>query len=114
MAYMTDTRIDLPMFVLDQMYKAITNKIRLSYGMFFTKIFRYFKVDLNDEIMRAPKAISDEYNEKTLKWMGYELMDNKWTLKPTKKREEESVSKEKAPFGEQKCKKVVDFGTWKK
>ena len=69
-AYMTDTRIDLPMFILDQMYKAMMSKISLPYRMFLTKIFKYFKVDLNDEIKRAPKAISDEYNEKTLKQMG--------------------------------------------
>ena len=63
------------------------------------KVFRYFKVDLSDEVKRVPKSISEEYNEKTLKQMGYELIDNKWTLKPTNKREEESRSKGKEPLG---------------
>ena len=72
---MTDSRIDLPIFILDQMYKTTMDKISLTYGMFFTKVIKYFKVDLNDEIKRVPKAISDEYNEKTLKRMGYELKD---------------------------------------
>ena len=61
-AYMTNTRIDLPLFILDQMNKATTKKINLPYGIFWTKVFKYFKVDLNDEIKRTPKAISDEYN----------------------------------------------------
>ena len=97
-AYMTDSRIDLPIFVLDQMYKATMNKISLPYKMFLMKVFKYFKVDLSDEIKRVSKDINDEYNEKTLKRMGYELKDNKWTPKPEKKKEEESAS-EKAPSG---------------
>ena len=75
LAYMTDSRIDLPMFILDQMYKATMNKISLPYDIFLTKVFKYFKVDLNNEIKRVHKAISDEYNEKTLKRMGYEVKD---------------------------------------
>ena len=74
-AYMTNLRIDLPMYILDQMYKATMHKVSLPYEMFLTKVIKYFKVDLNDEIKRVPKAISDEYNEKTLKRMGYELKD---------------------------------------
>ena len=54
---MTDTRIDLPIFILDQMYKAMMNKTSLPYGMFLTKIFKYFKIDLNDEIKRAPRPL---------------------------------------------------------
>ena len=38
-AYMIDSRIDLPMFILDQMYRAIMNKVSLPYGMFLTKVF---------------------------------------------------------------------------
>ena len=49
-SYMTDFRIDLSMFILDQMYKATMNKISLPYGMVLTKVFKYFKVDLSDEI----------------------------------------------------------------
>ena len=104
-AYMTDSRIDLPMFILDQMYKVTMNKMSLPYGMFLTKVFKYFKVDLNDEIKRVPKAISDEYNEKTLKRMGYELKDTKWTPKPVNKRKEERVSKEKAISGNESAKR---------
>ena len=36
-----------------------------------------------------------------------ELIDNKWTLKPTKKREEESASKEKAPSGNKSAKRLL-------
>ena len=71
-AYMTSSKIDLPLFILDQMYKATVKKISSPNGMFLTKVFKYFKVDLSDEITRTPKAINDEYNEKTLKGMGYE------------------------------------------
>ena len=67
---MTDSRIDLPMYILDQMYKATMIKIILPYKIILTKVFKYFKVNLSDEIKRVPKAISDEYNEKTLKRMG--------------------------------------------
>ena len=49
-AYISDSRIDLPLFILDQMYKAIMTKVSLPYRMFLTKVFKYFKVDLNDEI----------------------------------------------------------------
>ena len=83
------------------------DKISLTYGMFLTKVIKYFKVDLNDEIKRVPKAISDEYNEKTLKRMGYELKDNKWTPKPVKKREEERVSKGKALSGSGSAKRSL-------
>ena len=41
-AYIINTRIDLPMFILDQMYKAMMTKINLPYGMFLTKVFIYF------------------------------------------------------------------------
>ena len=95
---MTESKINLPMFILDQMYRATMNKVSLPYGMFLTKVFKYFKIDLNNEIKRVPKAITDKYNEKTLKRMGYELKNNEWILKPTKKKEKESASKEKAPF----------------
>ena len=94
---MTDASIDLPIFILDQMYKATMSKISLPYGMFLTKVFKYFKIDLSDEIKRVPKAISDEYNEKTLKRMGYELKDNKWTPKPGKKKRKRRVSQRKRP-----------------
>ena len=63
--------------------------------MFLTKVFKHFNVDLNDERKRTLKAINNEYNEKTLKHMGYELKNNKWTPKPVKKKEETSSSKEK-------------------
>ena len=65
------------MFILDQMYKATMNKVSLPYGMFLTNVFKHFNIDLNNEIKRLPKAISDEYDEKALKRMGYELKDNK-------------------------------------
>ena len=35
-AYMIDSRIDLPMFILEKMYKATMNKISLPYRMFLT------------------------------------------------------------------------------
>ncbi|GFY97518.1 hypothetical protein Acr_12g0000590 [Actinidia rufa] len=54
-------------------------------------------INLDDEIKWVPKAISVEYNEKTLKRMGYELQDNKWTPKPENKKGEASGSKEKSP-----------------
>ena len=44
--------------------------------MLLTKVFKYFRVELDDETVRIPKAVSDEYNEKTLKRMGYELIGN--------------------------------------
>ncbi|GFS38964.1 hypothetical protein Acr_00g0060540 [Actinidia rufa] len=97
-SYMTNTRIDLVLFLLDQMHKATIKKISLPYGMLLTKIFRYFKVDLSDELVRVPKAVSDEYNEKTLKRMGYKLKGNQWTLKMSKKMEEGSSSKGKKPL----------------
>ena len=96
-AYMTDSRIDLPIFVLDQMYKATMNKTSLPYKMFLMKVFKYFKVDLSDKIKCVPKAISEEYNEKILKRMGYELKDNKWTPKSSKKNVKGSAVKEKGP-----------------
>ena len=64
---MTNSRIDLALFILDQMHKATIKKISLTYGTLLTKIFKNFKVDLNDEIVRVSKVVSDEYNEKTLK-----------------------------------------------
>ena len=45
-------------------------KISLPYGMFLTKVFRYFKVDLSDEVKKVPKAINEEYNEKHLNEWG--------------------------------------------
>ena len=89
---MTNTRIDLPLFILDQMNKSTTTKISLPHGMFLMKVFKYYNVDLNDEIKWTPKAISDEYNEKNLKQMGYELKNNQWTPKSSKKMEERSSS----------------------
>ena len=53
------------------------NKVSMPYGFFLTKVFKYYKIDLNDKIKRVPKAISDEYNEKTLKRMRYEFKNNK-------------------------------------
>ena len=50
---------------------------------------------MDDETARIPKAVSDEYNEKTLKRMGYELIGNKWTPKQTKKIEKGGSSKGK-------------------
>ena len=46
------------MFILDQMYKSMMNKISLPYGMFLTKMFKFFKVDLNDEIKRGPRPLA--------------------------------------------------------
>ena len=66
-SYMTNSRIDLALFILDQMHKATIKKISLPYGMLLTRIFKFFRVNLDDETMRVPKAVSDEYNEKTLK-----------------------------------------------
>ncbi|XP_057482018.1 uncharacterized protein LOC130768945 [Actinidia eriantha] len=48
--------------------------------------------------MRIPKSVSDEYNEKILKRMGYELKGNQWTPKPSKKIGEGNSSKEKDPM----------------
>ena len=48
---------------------------------------------------KKTKSISDEYNEKTLKRMGYILKNNKWTLKSTKKTDGDNASKENTPFG---------------
>ena len=39
--------------------------------------------------------------------MGYELKNNKWTLKLTKKKEEESASKEKTPLGSGSAKRSL-------
>ena len=103
-AYMTDVRIDLSIFILDQMYKATMNKTSLPYKMFLMKVFKYFKVDLSDKIRCVPKAISEEYNEKILKRMGYELKDNKWTPKSSKKNVKGSASKEKGPSGSETAK----------
>ena len=103
---MTDSRIDLSLFI-DQMYRATMNKVSLSYGMFLTKVFKYFKIDLSNEKTRTPKPISDEYNEKTLKRMGYVLKNNIWTPKLTKKTIKESTSKEKAPSGSGSARKSL-------
>ena len=56
-AYVTESSIELALFILDQMHKATMKKINLSYGMLLTKVFKYFKVDLSDEIKRVPKDI---------------------------------------------------------
>ena len=92
---MTDSKFDLTLFILDQMFKATIKKVSLPYGMLLTRIFKYLRVDLDDETARTPKAVSDEYNEKTLKRMGYELIGNKWVSKQTKKVETGSSSKGK-------------------
>ena len=76
-AYITDSKIDLPLFILDQMFRATMTKINLPYETFLTKVFKYFKIDLNNENKRTPKSISDEYNKKILKRMGYILINNK-------------------------------------
>ena len=76
-AYITDSKIDLPSFILDQMFRATMTKINLPYETFLTKVFKYFKIDLNNENKRTPKSISDEYNKKILKRMGYILINNK-------------------------------------
>ncbi|GFS42828.1 hypothetical protein Acr_00g0081920 [Actinidia rufa] len=55
------------------------------------------RINLNNEKKRIPKAISDEYNEKNLKRMGYVLIKNKWTPKLSKKTGEKSISKERTP-----------------
>ena len=62
-------------------------------------MFKYFKIDLSNEKTRNSKPISDEYNEKTLKMMGYVLKNNNWAPKSSKKTIEESTSKEKALSG---------------
>ena len=72
-AYITDSKIDLPLFILDHTFKATVTNINLPYGFFLTKVFKYFKIDLNNEKMRTPKSISDKYNEKNFKIMGYIL-----------------------------------------
>ncbi|GFS46110.1 hypothetical protein Acr_00g0100260 [Actinidia rufa] len=96
-AYVTDSKIDVALFILDQMHKATIKKINLPYGMLLTKIFKFFRVDLSDEAIRVPKAVSDEYNEKTLKRMGYELKGSQWSLKSSKKSKREGSSKGKEP-----------------
>ena len=45
--------------------------------------------------MRILKAISDEYNEKNLRRMRYELIGNQWTLKQSKKIKKGGSSKGK-------------------
>ncbi|GFZ19589.1 hypothetical protein Acr_28g0002940 [Actinidia rufa] len=97
-AYVTNSKIDVALFILDQMHKATIKKINLPYGMLLTKIFKFFRVDLSDEAIRVPKAVSDEYNEKTLKRMGYELKGSQWTLKSAKRERGESSSKGKEPM----------------
>ena len=84
-AYITNSKIDLYLFILDHMFKATIARISLPYGIFLIKVFKFFKIDLNNEKMRTPKSISDEYNEKTLKRIGYIIKNNKWTPKPIKK-----------------------------
>ena len=39
--------------------------------------------------------------------MGYILINNKWTPKPSKKMSEEGASKEKAPYGSRSAKKSL-------
>ncbi|GFS35656.1 hypothetical protein Acr_00g0041300 [Actinidia rufa] len=80
------------------MHKATIKKISLPYGMLLTKIFKYFKVDLDNKVMQTPKAVSDEYNEKTLKQMGYDVKGNQWTPKHSKKIGKGSSSKGKEPM----------------
>ena len=80
------------------MFKATIAKISLPYGIFLTKVFKFFKIDLNNKKKKTPKSIRDEYNEKTLKRMGYILKNNKWTPKPTKKNGGVSASKKKTLF----------------
>ena len=94
-AYVTNSKIDLALFILDQMFKATIKKASLPYGMLLTKVFKYFRVELDDETVRIPKAVSDEYNEKTLRRMGYELIGNKWTPKQSKKIEKGVAQRER-------------------
>ncbi|GFS30770.1 hypothetical protein Acr_00g0013970 [Actinidia rufa] len=81
--------------LIPKMHKSTVKKISLPYGMLLTKNFKNFKVDLDDEQFRVPKAISDEYNEKILKRMGYELKNNQWTPKSATKSEQGNNSKGK-------------------
>ena len=48
-AYITNSKIDLPLFILDQMFRATMTKINLPCEIFLMKVFKYFKVDLNNE-----------------------------------------------------------------
>ena len=70
-AYIADSKIDLPFFLLDHMLRATMTKMSLLYKIFLTKVFKYFKIELNNEKTRTPKPISEEYNEKTLKRIGF-------------------------------------------
>ena len=64
---------------------------------------------MDDEAIRIPKAVSDEYNEKTLKHMGYELIGNKWVPKSTKRIETGVVRKGRRKWEEKKPVKKEDL-----
>ncbi|KAB1228127.1 hypothetical protein CJ030_MR4G013729 [Morella rubra] len=56
--------------------KAATEKKKqgLPYGMFFTHMFHILDIDLGGEVRETPKA-SKEYNQKTLRLMGFTQND---------------------------------------
>ena len=56
-AYITDSKIDLPLFILDHLFKATMAKISLPCGIFLTNVFKYFKIDLNNEKKKTPKLL---------------------------------------------------------
>ena len=55
------------------------NKFALPYGIFFTTIFKEFKVDLKGE--RSKQMDPNFYGEKTLRYMGYVKAQGTWVLK---------------------------------
>ncbi|KAB1203470.1 hypothetical protein CJ030_MR8G006648 [Morella rubra] len=64
--------------------KAATEKKKqgLPYGMFFTHLFQILDVDLTREVREPPKA-SKEYNQKTLKLMGFIQNEEGFWIKKT-------------------------------
>jgi outer membrane murein-binding lipoprotein Lpp len=67
----TRTRMNLGHLMLNHMKAAIEKKKQgLPYGMYFTHVFHAFEVSIVGEVKEKPK-IFQEYNEKTLKLMGY-------------------------------------------
>ncbi|KAB1220557.1 hypothetical protein CJ030_MR3G015810 [Morella rubra] len=77
----THTPMNLGHLMINHM-KAATEKKRqgLPYGMFFTHMFHILEVDLGGEVRETPKA-SKEYNQKTLRLMGFTQNDEGFWIK---------------------------------
>ena len=74
-------RTNLPFLILHKMADGnnVARDPNLPYGMALTRIFRYFKVNLDDETEISPPK--SDYNKTTIKLMGYKFQNGRWISK---------------------------------